>query len=235
MGPNFWLRLGKGCGLYHNVMNNPPINNESALQNLTENKDSALYRQYYADNEQYIEKQWEWYIWPRISGFDFSCTLDLACGFGRNATKLISLAKKLYLVDVNPEAIAFCKNRFSNAPIPIEYIVNSGTSLASIGDAELTTIYSWDSMVHFAPEIVAEYIKEFSRVLSVGGRGFIHHSNYGAWGEHRYWRDNPGWRSNVSAAFVADCLKSANLRVTSQHMLCWDYVENLDCLTCFEK
>lgn len=213
----------------------PKIDSESALKNLTENKDRELYRRYYADNEQYIEKQWEWFIWPRINAFDFSCTLDLACGFGRNAAKLVNVAKRLYLVDVNPEAIAFCQNRFSNASIPVEYIVNSGTSLAPIGDNELTTIYSWDSMVHFDPEIIAAYIKEFARVLRVGGRGFIHHSNYGAWGEPRHWKDNPGWRSNASASVVADCLKAANLRVTDQHLLCWDYVDNLDCLTCFEK
>src|SRR4051794_12272174 len=46
-------------------------------------------------------------IAPFLEGADFACVLDLATGRGRNARRLLPLARRLILVDIRPENIAF--------------------------------------------------------------------------------------------------------------------------------
>lgn len=55
---------------------------------------------------------WEHHIWPRISGFDFTCGLELSTGGGRNTKRLMQHAHELHLVDFNQYAITLCQFRF---------------------------------------------------------------------------------------------------------------------------
>ena len=173
---------------------------------------------YFATAEAGMDSQWSSMVWPRIQGFDFSVTLDLAAGHGRNTAKLRSLASEIYMVDVNQSCIDACMARFgkSDGKCRFHYLVNDGCSLKGIPDGSITSLYSWDAMVHFDKFVVRRYILEFARVLKPGGKAFFHHSNYGHVAPAADWRANPGWRSNTTKEFVADSVREAGLELISQ-------------------
>ena len=62
------------------------------------------------------DADWQWAMVRRFLApyaIDYMNTLELACGHGRNSEKLAALAQRMILVDVNPENIAFCRERFA--------------------------------------------------------------------------------------------------------------------------
>ncbi|MCC6320866.1 MAG: class I SAM-dependent methyltransferase [Phycisphaerales bacterium] len=215
----------------------PPPNEHSRLtKNVEETRNSHSQSRYFANAEQYMDVQWRAKIEPRIRDGDFSSTLDLACGHGRNAAKLLPMCKELWLVDVNDHCIEACRKRFVDAQtVAIHYHVNDGCSLSFIPDGRLTFVYSWDAMVHFDTLVVERYIHEFARVMAPGARGFIHHSNYGAAHPDSNWLDNPHWRSNTSRDDVARYMTAAGLEIVSQELMPWGHDADLDCLTRFRK
>src|SRR6266478_3648855 len=76
---------------------------------------------YYDAAEQGIERQWKELVWPFLTdeqegGINYSETVELAAGHGRNSAKLLPLAGMLYLVDINVENIAFLRRRFGQNP-----------------------------------------------------------------------------------------------------------------------
>jgi SAM-dependent methyltransferase len=148
---------------------------------------------YYEEAESGFGPQWENVIWPMIREVDFTCTVELAAGHGRNSEKLRYLASRLYLVDINRENIDFLKRRFAEAD-NIICVQNNGVDLAGIGDAEASFVYTFDSMVHFDSDVVRAYLVEFARVLQPGGHAFCHYSNYVGNPTGSY-RDHPGWRN----------------------------------------
>ena len=119
---------------------------------------------YFAAAENDMKRHWNYYIWPRIKDFDKSTVLELACGHGRNTAQLAPISGKIIATDINNECIEACKQRFSQAE-NIEFLVLDGVSLAPIADETISFVYSWDSMVHFEPEVVEQYVAEFARVL----------------------------------------------------------------------
>lgn len=136
---------------------------------------------YFAHAEPHMAKQWNNIIWPIIKDADFTHTIELACGHGRNTEFLRRLAKTVDLVDVNENCIEACRVRFGSEKdsCTFGYHVTSGNVLP-VGDTTMTFGYSWDSMVHFDKLVVQDYVREFARVLKPGGTAFLHHSNYGA-------------------------------------------------------
>jgi SAM-dependent methyltransferase len=194
---------------------------------------------YYAEAEPHMESQWIHLIAPHLGHFDLSRTLELAPGHGRNSAMLAPLARELHLVDVNQTCIDACRARFGERwqGCRFHYYVNDGSSLPV--PAEVATfIYSFDSVVHFDKSVVSEYFKEFRRVLVPGGGGLIHHSNYGEFAPHSDWATNPGGRSDVSAALVAEYCKTLGLEIIEQHMHGKQqgrHMDRLDCLTLFRK
>jgi len=178
---------------------------------------------YFQMAEAGMEHQWKRDIWPRIKDFDFSVTLDLAAGHGRNSEMLKTLAGEIYIVDVNQSCIDACKARFgdTDGKCRFHYIVNDGYSLKEIPDSSITAVYSWDAMVHFDKLVVKRYIAEFARVLKNGGKAFFHHSNYGHVSPEDNWCANPGWRTNTTREFVAECIQSFGLQSISQDALDW--------------
>ena len=196
---------------------------------------------YYQDAEQYMETQWKGTIWPIIKDFDFRITLDFACGQGRNTALLAHHAKQLYAVDANPEAIDVAKRRFpaGRKGCSVEVVQNNGCDLSGIPSAVLTTLYSFDSMVHFEKRLVELYMPEFFRVMAPGAKGFIHHSNLGRLSDNPDFQAHPGWRSNVDKDWFARCCWNHGLWPIEQTLLDWHVgqcvFQHLDCLTVIYK
>jgi ubiquinone/menaquinone biosynthesis C-methylase UbiE len=190
---------------------------------------------YYDNAEPAMEYQMRYRIWPHIKNFDLDCVLDLACGHGRNTDALLKLgAKKIYAVDVNIENINYCKERFQNNQ-NVECVINNGANLSEFKDNFFTTVYSWDAMVHFDMDVVRSYIREFFRVLTPNGQGFMHHSNYDL-NPGGNFHDNPGWRNFMSSKLFKHLCIVEGLDVTRQEIIDWmKQGIAIDCITVFRK
>jgi ubiquinone/menaquinone biosynthesis C-methylase UbiE len=195
----------------------------------------AAAKGYFDPAEQQFHQQWASIVEPLLKQhpIDFSHTLDLACGRGRNSEALSRLARRMTLVDVNPENIAACKARFNQRPA-FTFILNNGYDLGSVNARSVTFLYSFDAMVHFDFEIVMAYVREGFRILAPHGYGFIHHSNYTA-SPGASFENNPHWRNFMSRELFAHLCIKAGFVVEDQRLLDWGGVTNLDCLTVFRK
>jgi ubiquinone/menaquinone biosynthesis C-methylase UbiE len=213
----------------------PLQNMASADDNLFDCNKPNLWIPYFLDAEADMETQWTKQIWPEIEGFDFTTVVELSPGGGRNTKRLMKHAGEIHLVDFNQYAITLCKFRFMDyeGACRLNYHVNDGKSLAAIPDGTATCCYSWDSAVHFDRDIVCAYIREFARVLKPGGKVFLHHSNLGDRGSVRI-RENPHWRSNMSAALARQTAEQAGLVVEHQTLFNWGEPD-LDCISIFRK
>ena len=150
----------------------------------------------------------------------------------RNSNKLLAVAKKLYVVDLNEDNIRFCRQRFA-AETRITYLRNDGFTLRSIPSDEITLVYCFDAMVHFDSDVVRSYLRDFYRVLKPEGYGFCHHSNYDrnpGGGPH----DNPGWRNFMSQKLFFHYCKKEGFEIVQSQIIDWGTPE-LDCVTLFRK
>lgn len=195
---------------------------------------------YYAAAEEGMVWQWDNLIYPVIKDFDFTKVLELAPGHGRNTNMLRKLAKDITLVDVNKTCIDACINRFGNEMdgCKFHYAVNNGSLLPMISDKSITTIYTFDSMVHFDKTIVREYMQEFKRILAPDGKGFLHHSNYGSVAPNSDWARNPGNRSDMTAELLKAYAEDVGLSVVSQKIHGHDEgrsIEGLDCVSVVQQ
>lgn len=228
-----------------------PAASDPLAAHVAQTRDKHAVTPYFQRAESLFPAQWANLIEPVVAhrGFDFSRTLELACGHGRNTQKLLDFVAAadgdLTLVDVNRHCLDACAARFANDPRArradgsprIRFVLGDGASFREIPDASVTFIYSWDSMVHFHRELMERYIHEFARVLAPGGRGFVHHSNYGAHcpDPNRNWTDNPHWRSTMTAELFAAYCRDAGLEVESQQVIDWREDKAIDCISVFGR
>lgn len=192
-----------------------------------------VHEAYHLPAEADMHRQWTTQIWPLLAKheIDFSHSVDLACGHGRNTAMLSPLSQKVTLVDVNAENIEFCQKRFRGERYA--FVKTSGYDLKDIADASVSFVYSFDAMVHFDLMIVHAYVKEFARILRPGGYGFVHHSNcQEAFGKD--FRDVQGWRNFNSRDIFARQCERFGLEVVEQQLLDWGPPDH-DCFTVFRK
>jgi diketogulonate reductase-like aldo/keto reductase len=189
----------------------------------------------------------EWYFepaevsmdaqWQSVKSFldkhqiDYTNTMELSCGHGRNSERLSTLAKNLVLVDVVPENILFCKNRFSGKPW--RFVINNGFDLREIASNSITFVYCLEAAVHFDIEIILSYIKEFRRVLAPGACGFVHHSNVTA-NPGKDWRTIPHGRNFMSKEIFAHLCIHNGLEILDQYVFDQGG-PGADCFSLFRK
>ena len=210
----------------------PLLSNERA--NLFQCSKKGLWNKYFTQAEAEMQSQWDAIIWPLIEDFDFGAVLELAPGAGRNTERLCRVSQKLFAVEYNAYALEQCRRRLGSSyrGCEIEYHVNNGSDLGMIADGSISAVYCWDAAVHFDKTILSSYVAEFARVLSAGGKGFVHHSNLGD-RAHKNIKRNPAWRSNMTKAGFAEICDANGLQVTAQVDVPWKDIE--DCVTVFEK
>lgn len=225
----------------------PEINIGRAIEELVRWKTIAqcgrthdVSKGYFIDAEPFMQAQWDKIIYPLIKELDFSVTLDLACGHGRNSEFLRRYAKTLYMIDINASCIDSCRTRFGVEMDGCKffYAVTEGNNISMIKDDSLTLVYSWDSMVHFDKLVVSDYVADIARALAPGGSAFLHHSNYGSLAPDSDWAANPGTRSDMSSVLMKEFAESAGLLVASQHIQGraegWG-LDELDCVSILRK
>lgn len=186
---------------------------------------------YYADAE-----KWTFLFWSEGTAFrtffdrlNLEATLELACGHGRHAAQIIDRVGRLVLMDVQAPNIEVCRQRLG-ARANVMCIVNNGFNFSPVEDASITAIYCYDAMVHFDPDVVAEYLKDTYRVLVGAGMALYHHSNYAAPRE-RHYGQNPHARNHMTKDLFADLARSAGLEIVDQRVIPWGFERELDCVS----
>jgi SAM-dependent methyltransferase len=162
---------------------------------------------------------------------DFTHTLDLAAGHGRNSEFLLHYAEKLAIVDIQPANIEACRARFAGRP-NVSFYIGNGYDLQPLADGSLTAIYCFDAMVHFDSDVVRSYLRDTYRVLCPGGRAFFHHSNYT--GGHD-WRTNVQGRNFMSRELFAHYADKERLKIIKQQVVDWGTDIALDCFSLLER
>ena len=90
--------------------------------------------------------------------------IDVGCGPGRITTHLDALGLDVSGVDLSPEMI-----RLAQADRPdLNYRIGTMERLP-FGDAAMSGVVSWYSIIHLPPERVPGVLAEFARVLRPGG------------------------------------------------------------------
>ena len=129
--------------------------------------------------------------------------------------------------------MTICKERFKDKK-NIVYYKNNGFNLEKLYSDTYTSVFSYDSMVHFELFDVYEYLKEIYRVLKKGGKALLHHSNY----EEDYranFASTPHARCFMSRSTFAYMAYRVGFRIVEQQVIDWYGQKELDCITVLEK
>lgn len=190
---------------------------------------------YYARAE-----QWTHLFWDKDSKFrklfdrlDLTAVVELACGHGRHAEQILKSSGKLYLVDVLEENILYCKQRFGDHS-QLVYMQCNGYNFEPIESSSVTSIFSYDAMVHFSQDIVESYLKDAARILKPAGMALFHHSNYSA-PAARSFGQNPHARNHMTYDLFQDLAQTAKLTVEASEAIDWGGVKSLDRITLLQK
>jgi hypothetical protein len=195
--------------------------------------------------------QWNGTIFPRIRDcLPAGTILEIAPGFGRWTHYLKDHCEQLWAVDKSSECIEACRQRFATDS-RVRCYVNDGCSLSMIPDESVDFVFSFDSFVHPDRKVVEAYLQQLRMKLKIGAKGFIHHSNFGAyvnsprerlpkilakplikarildWAHHR----NPTMTAEV---FRTLCAQNG-LRCLSQELVNWRGQRLIDCLSLFVR
>jgi len=165
--------------------------------------------------------------------------VELACGHGRHTARIFNSPEirnkidRAYVMDVNEENIAFCKERFreNSSIVPL---TNSGFDFRSLERESISAIFCYDAMVHFEYDAVMSYIFDAARILIPGGQALLHHSNYDQSPGASY-SSNPHARNFMTKNLFAHVAIRAGFKIVEQFVIDWDDAEKLDCISLIQK
>lgn len=193
-------------------------------------------------------QDWLEAFWSEASVFratfrrlDPSCLVDLACGHGRHAARIIAdpglqHPSRMILIDINSENVEYCRSRFVAEP-RIQVLQNNGMDFAPLKENSVSAVFCFDAMVHFECDCVELYIRDAFRILQPNGRALFHHSNYTSPGST--WLYNPHGRNFMSRELFAHVAMRAGFQIVNQVVMDWGEGETLfprlDCLSLVEK
>jgi len=92
-------------------------------------------------------------ITPYIHGAN---VIEIAPGHGRWTEYLVK-AKALTLVDLSPNCLDFCRNKFRDHT-NLEYWQTDGAGLPADHTGLIDLVWSYDAFVHMHPDVVESYI-----------------------------------------------------------------------------
>lgn len=172
-------------------------------------------------------------FYKMFSTLDLSCVVELACGHGRHVTQYHDKAKKIILVDILQKNIDICKERFKDLS-HISYVANNGYDLSDIASDSVTSLFTYDAMVHFELFDIFNYLKEINRILKVGGKALMHHSN-NTESPYITFSTATSGRNYMSKDIFAYMANRANLKVVEQKVIDWGDNKSLGCISLVEK
>jgi SAM-dependent methyltransferase len=190
---------------------------------------------YYASAEQWTHLWWsdKSIFREMFEKLDLTSTLELACGHGRHSEIVANLTPSLSLMDILPENIEVCKQRLASRN-NVRYYVNNGFDFNPLASCSLSSVFCYDAMVHFSPDIMASYLKDTVRVLTSGGMALFHHSNYGIYSEEHYGL-NPHALNYMTIELFENLASEAGISIVETLKIDWGNVPDLDRVSLLQK
>ena len=179
-------------------------------------------------NSRYYDEaeKWTFIFWSEdrifrrlFNKLDLDSVIELACGHGRHAEVVQHKVGTLRLMDVLDENIEFCKRRLGSNP-KLEFVKNDGHTFQPVAANSVTSIFCYDAMVHFSPDIVASYVADAYRVLKPGGQVLLHHSNYDAPTDQHYGL-NPHARNHMTYELFKSIAAAAGMTIVASEPIPW--------------
>ena len=191
---------------------------------------------YYADAEHWTSLFWDAQTSFRqcFDRLDLASVVELACGFGRHAERIVPLAGELILIDVFEKNLDACRERLAHHDT-VRYQLGNGYDFQPLDADSVTAVLCYDAMVHFNPEIVASYLRDGQRILQPGGQMLLHHSNYDTAGDDRHYGLNPHARNHMTFELFQSLSAQAGLEIVSSVPLNWGDEPALDRLSLLRK
>lgn len=155
--------------------------------------------------------------------------MELAVGHGRHAEIVAKKARELVVMDVHEENLNTCRQRLKNYN-NITFRKCEGAAFDGIKDNWASSIFCYDAMVYFSPDIIESYLNDSYRALKIGGRALYHHSNYSSSIDQHYGL-NPHTRNNMTKQLFGELCEKANLQVLESILINWGKKPELDCIT----
>lgn len=195
---------------------------------------------YFVRAQAHAARQWTYYVQPLIGTERFGVVLELACGHGRFTGFLRERADQVIAADVNEDCLRAAEERHGTRGLV--YTKLDGYSFKGVPSGVVDLLFSFDSAVHFGPDVLASYVRDVARVLRPGGRALIHHANR-ALRPGEDFRAAPHWRNDMTAERFYRVVEEAGLRTLRQWVIGWDeslppadvQTPCLDCITVFER
>lgn len=195
--------------------------------------------------------QWSGSILPRVRDcLPTETILEIGSGHGRWTHYLKDYCQNLVAVDRISESVGACRQRFAGDS-RVRCYVNDGRSLPMIPDASLDFVFSFDSLVHVKRDVIEAYLRELGTKLKIGGKGFIHHSNFGEYANSLRERIPNGlarplikakildWSHRRSPDMTADLFRDlcgrCGLHCLSQELINWRGRRMIDCFSLFAR
>lgn len=187
-----------------------------------------------AEDEEHLAIFWDDVspFYQKFMKLDTSNIIELACGRGRHVPQYIAGAKKITLVDILPENIEFCRQRFKGQE-NITYYCNNGYNLEKLESDSYSSLFCYDAMVHFEMMDVYEYLKDIYRVLKRGGYALIHHSNNGKDYRAAFASAYNG-RSFMTKDVFAYLAYRVGFEIVNQQVIDWQ-IKDIDCVSLIRK
>jgi SAM-dependent methyltransferase len=105
---------------------------------------------------------------------DGMTVVEIGSGGGR-WTQYFARAGHLIIVELNPEAFPYLRQRFPD--VRLTTYQTNGAEMHGVPDASVDFIFNFDVFVHLEPEVIADYLEEFERVLRPGGVAVMHYGD----------------------------------------------------------
>jgi ubiquinone/menaquinone biosynthesis C-methylase UbiE len=149
--------------------------------------------------------------------------VEIGCGYGRVSSYLASYCDRLSLFDISQACVDRCNELFLDSA-EINASLTDGKSLPAVSDHSTDLLFSIHSLVQADAVTMQAYIAEASRVLSVDGVAFLHHSNSAVYSNDPAidqaaiadYRD-----TTVSAQLVMEWAQREGLRCIRQELVNW--------------
>ena len=219
---------------------NPPMTAVKSGADNLEN-DIAVVAEPWAKSTYYQDAEpWTFMFWDPQTEFrrlfdrlDLTFVVELACGHGRHAEKIVNRAGHIVMIDIFDSNLEFCRQRLGNNT-NVSFIRGDGSTFHPLTGNSVTAIFCYDAMVHFSPEMVSSYLADAARVLKPSGMALFHHSNYPAPVDQHY-GSNPHARNRMTTPLFAACAQGAGLSVVENKIIPWGEISDLDALSLVRK
>lgn len=173
-------------------------------------------------------------FWNRMSPFyklfthlDTTCILEYGCGNVFNIEYYADAADNVFYLGTEQENINSCKQKYQYATFgcKVKYFKVNNCKFADIRDKSITSLFTYETLIHYNLEPIIKVVKEANRVLIDGGYALFHHSNSSDY-PGAYFRNKPHARNFMSCNLFAQICIESGFDIVEQIVIPWGRGDN---------